>query len=657
MLTPRAWLFLVLDVLLLAVVVWLYNTTLAVIGLTLLAWFFAEWLVFVLRVGQARCGLSVWRQVRDERGPVDSLWAGWNFEVEVELRGGSRVGVPYARVSDWVPFNVEQIKGEVETDGPLGREHSLRLTYRMHCRAPGQVRFEGVGVELCDLHGLFYQAVFVADTRVFRVLPPLADVKGHAPAAKRHNLLPLFGIHRHRRPGSGSELLDLREYFPGDPPKTIAWKASARRDRLMTKEFESEVPVRCTLFVDTSQSVRVGSHGDNALSRLIEIASGVVQASLGARDLTGLCLFDEESFTLVRPARGRRHLIQLLHRLADAAALAPSSGETKLNLLLPLAYGMAYEVYPELLRVDLNYYPWYLQLWAPQPSWTMRWPTLDDKVATGLTWLAPRLFLWTSLLYVGALMLTAWDVSRPAAAWCALLAFLCLATGAVLAPILLLYRGLRAISGVRGRQYLQRKRLAALLAVRYDLGPGGLTLLLEDEERLTVYVQRFLAEHHVPYPLSLYDDKGRYLFASPDKVKVLAGNVLAAVGKGHDNELFVLLADLLELDDALEPLLRAIKVARARHHRVMIVCPWPPGVPPPGERPNRRRRPRHPKDPGWLKHAVMEAMFDRLYRAFRKLRRIFARLGVQVVCAAEEDSVTLILKRLDQLRAQGRGGR
>ena len=41
----------------------------------------------------------------------------------------------------------------------------------------------------------------------------------------------------------------------------IAWKASARRDRLMTKELESEVPVRCTLFVDASSSVRVGPVG------------------------------------------------------------------------------------------------------------------------------------------------------------------------------------------------------------------------------------------------------------------------------------------------------------------------------------------------------------------------------------------------------------
>src|SRR5439155_358262 len=81
------------------------------------------------------------------------------------------------------------------------------------------------------------------------------------------------------------------------------------------------------------------------------------------------------------------------------------------------------------------------------------------------------------------------------------------------------------------------------------------------------------------YPLPLYDARGRYLFAAPRKVEVLAGALLRAVGKGRDNELFVLLADLLELDDHLAPLLAAVKVAVARHHQIMVVCPWPPGIP------------------------------------------------------------------------------
>ena len=38
---------------------------------------------------------------------------------------------------------------------------------------------------------------------------------------------------------SGDELAALREYRSNDPPRAIAWKASARRDELLVKEFET----------------------------------------------------------------------------------------------------------------------------------------------------------------------------------------------------------------------------------------------------------------------------------------------------------------------------------------------------------------------------------------------------------------------------------
>src|SRR5262249_35744086 len=155
----------------------------------------------------------------------------------------------YVRVADRVPFGVEHFRGEAEADGPVARDQPLEIGYRIMHPHPGRVRFEGVGVQLADLQGFFYHATFLSFPQVYRVMPPLADARGHVATTKRHNLLPLLGHHRHPRPGSASELLDLRDYLPGDPPKTIAWKASARRDRLMTKVFESEVPVRCTLFV------------------------------------------------------------------------------------------------------------------------------------------------------------------------------------------------------------------------------------------------------------------------------------------------------------------------------------------------------------------------------------------------------------------------
>jgi hypothetical protein len=229
------------------------------------------------------------------------------------------------------------------------------------------------------------------------------------------------------------------------------------------------------------------------------------------------------------------------------------------------------------------------------------------------------------------------------------------------------------LSSKKRRLARRRKCLAAVLAERYSLAPGGLGILLEDDQQFSLAMQRFLAEHQVPYPLPLYDRQGRYLFASPGKIDVLAEALVRAVGKGRDNELFVLLVDLLELVDDLEPLLRAVKVTLARHHQVLVICPWPPGVPRPlpgrsaerGAQSAVRRTGSAdvtvgsgaPRSALSAPALLEQATTDRLHRAFGRLQQAFLRLGVPVVCAGSGDPVRLILDRVDRLRSLGLGSR
>ncbi len=176
--------------------------------------------------------------------------------------------------------------------------------------------------------------------------------------------------------------------------------------------------------------------------------------------------------------------------------------------------------------------------------------------------------------------------------------------------------------------------------------------MLEDDDALSLLLQHFLSEHQVPYTLPLYDGQGRYLFAAPGKVPVLADALVRAVGRGRDNELFVLLADLLELDDEdLDPLLRAVRVALSRHHQVVLICPWPPGLPLADSSSNPQSAIRNPQS----RQSVIwdQLTTERFHTAYQRLRRTFTRLGVAVLCAADEPG-PLILSRLERMRTAGR---
>jgi hypothetical protein len=274
-------------------------------------------------------------------------------------------------------------------------------------------------------------------------------------------------------------------------------------------------------------------------------------------------------------------------------------------------------VYPDLLQSDVNAFPWWLPLWSPQPYSTLALPPLRART----WWTQPAVWLWRRLRR---------------------------------SPLAVQNRRGSRFSPRHYRRYRWRKQLAALLSVRYGLDPGGLALMLEDDTACSHYLQRFLSEHQVAYPYPLYDDAGRYLFRAPGKVDVLARALLAAVSRGKDNELFVLCADLLEAGAELHGLERAVCVARARHHQVVLICPWPAAIPlPQAEVPVPSRLSARTALPALL----LQASTARLHQGFAHLRQTFARLGVRVLCAADQDTVGLILQRLQQLRGRGRGVR
>src|SRR6266852_1024234 len=155
MVTARGWWFVLWSGAFLFLGVLSGVVPLALLGLTLFLWFLVEWLLFAYRVQSIVGRLHIVREVRDEHGPVESLWAGRSFDVGVELRLDSTLALPYAAAADLVPFDVEFVSGDPEVDGRLSAEETRVISYRIRCRAAGQVRFEGVGVRLADLQGFF----------------------------------------------------------------------------------------------------------------------------------------------------------------------------------------------------------------------------------------------------------------------------------------------------------------------------------------------------------------------------------------------------------------------------------------------------------------------------------------------------------------------
>jgi hypothetical protein len=223
------------------------------------------------------------------------------------------------------------------------------------------------------------------------------------------------------------------------------------------------------------------------------------------------------------------------------------------------------------------------------------------------------------------------------------------------------FYGARGWFGVRAAELRRRKQLSALFCLQDGTGPDGVERYVHDDEAYSERCAAFLEHHRLRTPVPLYDDQGRYRFKSARKADVLAYEVVRAVGRARDNELYVVLADLAELGDDLAPLVKAFRVARARRHHVMVIVPWPADVPSPDaapepEEPRKKRRRPHPDDlDPELRHKritkiVRENLTKQYHESFRRMRKELTAAGATVMRVNDGDPVRMVLERLDRLR-------
>ena len=427
------------------------------------------------------------------------------------------------------------------------------FSYQVGVRAAGQLTLPGLRLTLQDRYGFFQMHRFVPHEQKFRLLPDYFQSAELRPTVKRQNSLPQHGIHRLQRSGTGAELLELREYVPGDPPKSIAWKVSARRDKLMTRKYESEVPVRVHLFVDGSFSTRIGGYGLRLMDQINYVAASVAKAAISVGDPVSGMLVDETSVRRLPWFTGDRGFLQFLKALSEFSQTAPPASLTMTTYLMQCALRVCHERFPELLERRYNPIPF------------------------------------------------SFFASKR-----------------------------------------ERFRMAGVIAEVYDLSPYEHVECIHDNSKFAYFLHHFLHDAGMPWMAPM-------IVAPPDpavggalRMQILGEAMGKAIAHARDNEVFVVIADLLSCAPNLNQLLRVVKLALAKHHRVAFVCPTTTFLRPGSEIVE-------PKS-GSIHDLMLAAEQARVRDLALQMKRDLVRSGVAVSFAGERNAIQMIIAEMGLAR-------
>ncbi len=129
-----------------------------------------------------------------------------------------------------------------------------------------------------------------------------------------------FGFRPVRREGGGYEFEALREYSPDDDFRRVDWKATARRDRPITRVYEAERSQNVVLALDCGRTMSARCGELTRLDAAVDAAVVVARAALDMDDRVGLLLFSDRVHVWLPPRKGRRQFTAVLQALRSAEA-------------------------------------------------------------------------------------------------------------------------------------------------------------------------------------------------------------------------------------------------------------------------------------------------------------------------------------------------
>jgi uncharacterized protein (DUF58 family) len=239
-------------------------------------------------------------------------------EVEVKLNivnKGRRTG--FLEIRDAMPKQLEITKGTNYLIVDLKADEALAMAYTVKAPIRGIFEVGPVTLRAQDPFTVFYKELKVDVKDDLTVFPLVFDIKDIPIRSRAPKLYP--GASKVKQPGPGSEFFLIRDYSPGDPFKSINWKAYARTGRLLVNEKEREAVSDVMIIVDARQASGVGTDGKNSLLYATRAAATLSNFSLKRRDSVGLVVYGEK-LLMIKQGQGQKQLFEILTALANAEA-------------------------------------------------------------------------------------------------------------------------------------------------------------------------------------------------------------------------------------------------------------------------------------------------------------------------------------------------
>jgi uncharacterized protein (DUF58 family) len=221
-------------------------------------------------------------------------------------------GIPQGAAAPTLPW-----RGLVPANREIKVFHPVTLTAR------GEAVFGPVHVRRLSPLGFWSRKTLHLSAETVKVYPNYEPVIRFALLAMQHRESPM-GIVRRPRAGSSRDFHQLRDYRDGDPLGQIDWKASSRRQMLISRDYQEQRNQSVVFLLDTGRRMRALDGGVPQFDHILNAILLVSHVALRQGDQVAVKSFGGTDRWLP-PVKGSHAMPVLLNHLYDYQTTAAPS--------------------------------------------------------------------------------------------------------------------------------------------------------------------------------------------------------------------------------------------------------------------------------------------------------------------------------------------
>lgn len=327
----------------------------------------ASLLVVALPFGWLWQRLAFYRVAYDRRLNETRVFEGERVTLTLLLTNRKWLPLAWLRVVDLIPLAVSpeekplspshlQLTGLLETRASLLWNERARWDYHITCHKRGYYHLGPADISSGDLFGLFERTLHFPHVDRLIVYPRIEPLENWGLPPKEP-----FGDARARLPvfQDPTRIRGLRDYHPEDAPKHIHWRATARHNALMVKEYEPTINYNWVFFLNIATYELAWQGVDSELAeRAIRLTASLANFASENKYAFGLVANgtypDSDQRLRILPGRDPEQLRNVLEALAGISYFVASPLEALLRRESPnLPWGSTLVVITALITENL----------------------------------------------------------------------------------------------------------------------------------------------------------------------------------------------------------------------------------------------------------------------------------------------------------------